>query len=293
VLGVLVGASLILLTAYFGESSSSPLHSVQRGIVEVLSPVQEGASKVLSPVRDVAKWFSDTFRAKSQVDNLNRKVKTLEETVAKLQQYQIQNAQLSKLVGLDSAIGASQYVPVAANVYERDPQLWYSQILVDKGSSDGVHANDPVISQNGLIGKVLTALPTVSVVALITNSSMSVTAEVQNQVGDIGQLVPAVGDPTQMLLTGLPSHAQISVGQVVVTAGFKSGKYDSLYPVAIPIGTVTDASQAGLENNQQVKVQPLVDLRHITSVQILTRPSGNGTQHAGVGPITTTAQVGG
>jgi rod shape-determining protein MreC len=293
VLGVLVGASLILLTAYFGESPSSPLHSVQRGIVEVLSPVQEGASKVLSPVRDVAQWFSDTFRAKSKLAQYKQEVSKLTQQLAQYHQAAMDNPGLRAELGLNATNHISAYTPVAANVYERDPQLWYSQILVDKGSSDGVHANDPVISQNGLIGKVLTALPTVSVVALITNSSMSVTAEVQNQVGDIGQLVPAVGNPTQMLLTGLPSHAQISVGQIVVTAGFKSGKYDSLYPVAIPIGTVTNASQAGLENNQQVEVQPLVDLRHITSVQILTRPSGNGTQSAGVGGITTTAQVGG
>ena len=54
VLGLLVVVSLILLTAYFGESPGSPLHSIQRGIVAVLSPVQEGASKVLSPFRDVA-----------------------------------------------------------------------------------------------------------------------------------------------------------------------------------------------------------------------------------------------
>ena len=49
-LGLLVGVSLILLTAYFGESSSSPLHTVQRGVVEVLSPIQEGASTALKPV---------------------------------------------------------------------------------------------------------------------------------------------------------------------------------------------------------------------------------------------------
>ena len=70
VLALLVAVSLILLTAYFGESPSSPLHNVQRGIVEVLSPIQQGASKVLSPVQDVAGWFSDTLNAKSQVDQL-------------------------------------------------------------------------------------------------------------------------------------------------------------------------------------------------------------------------------
>ena len=70
VLALLVGVSLILLTAYFGESTSSPLHTLQRGIVEVLSPVQEGASKALKPVRDIAGWFSDTFHAKAQRDQL-------------------------------------------------------------------------------------------------------------------------------------------------------------------------------------------------------------------------------
>ena len=50
VLALLVVVSLILLTAYFGESPQSPLHNVQRGIVQVFSPVQAGASKVLSPI---------------------------------------------------------------------------------------------------------------------------------------------------------------------------------------------------------------------------------------------------
>ena len=73
VLALLVVVSLILLTAYFGESPQSPLHSVQRGIVQVFSPVQAGASKVLSPVRDVANWVSDTLRAKSNVDKLRKR----------------------------------------------------------------------------------------------------------------------------------------------------------------------------------------------------------------------------
>ena len=77
VLGLLVAVSLILLTAYFGASPNSPLHSVQRGIVQVFSPVQAGASKVLSPVRDVANWVSDTLKAKSQRDHLQTEYNAL------------------------------------------------------------------------------------------------------------------------------------------------------------------------------------------------------------------------
>ena len=85
VLAVLVAISLILLTAYFGESPSSPLHTLQRGIVEVFSPVQEGASKVLTPFKDVANFFSDTFKAKSQVGQLRKQVRQLQAQLARLQ----------------------------------------------------------------------------------------------------------------------------------------------------------------------------------------------------------------
>jgi rod shape-determining protein MreC len=283
VLALLVVVSLILLTAYFGESPSSPLHSVQRGIVEVLSPIQEGASKALKPVRDVAGWFSDTFKAKTERDQLRKEVQTLRTDNAKLQQALIENAQLRSEVGLDNSNGISSYQPVAAHVISRDPTLWYATIEVDKGYSDGVHKDDPVVGDGALVGKVSDVASTVSIVTLITDHTYAVTAEVQDQSGDTGVLVPAVGNPNQLLLQYLPPNAQISVGQQVVTAGFKSGSLDSLYPAGIPIGQVANANQDNLINNREIQVTPAADLRHLDAVQILTKAHA-GTQRAQLHP---------
>ncbi len=272
VLGLLVVVSLILLTAYFGESPSSPLHSVQRGIVEALSPVQEGASKALKPVRDVAGWFSDTFRAKSQRDQLLKENQKLRVELAQAQQQAINDAQLNKQVGLDNSIGVSRYQPVAGHVISRDPTLWYATIEIDKGRDDGVQVNDPVTGDGALVGRVSNVAATVSVVTLITDHSSAVTAQVQDQYGDTGVLVPAVGNPNQLLLQYLPRQAPIQTGQQVVTAGFKSGPLDSLFPPGVPIGQVSSASQAGLLDNGQVQVNVAADLRHLDAVQILTRP---------------------
>ncbi len=272
VLALLVGVSLILLTAYFGESPSSPLHTVQRGIVEVLSPIQEGASKVLSPVRDVAGWFSDTLNAKSQRDQLKKENQTLRRELDVAQQKAINDAVLTREVGLDNSLGISAYKPVGAQVISRDPTLWYLSIEVDKGSEDGVHVDDPVVGDGALVGKITTVAPTVSIVTLITDHSSAVTAQVQDQYGDTGVLVPAVGNPSQLLLQYLPRHAPIQVGEQVVTAGFKSGSLDSLFPAGIPIGQVSGANQDTLINSGQIQVTPAADLRHLPSVQILTAP---------------------
>jgi rod shape-determining protein MreC len=283
VLALLVGVSLILLTAYFGESPSSPLHSVQRGIVQVLSPIQKGASTALKPVRDIAGWFSSTFHAKAERDRLRGEVNKLLAENSNLKQALIENQQLRQQVGLDNSNSISSYKPVAAHVISRDPTLWYATIQVDKGSDDGVHVDDPVTGDGALVGKVSLVAPSVSVVTLITDHSFAVSAEVQDQYGDTGVLVPKVGDPSSLLLQYLPPHAPISSFQRVVTAGFTTpGGLDSLYPPGIPIGQVnTNFSQNDLLNNRQVQVTPFADLRHLDFVQILTHVNA-GTQRAQV-----------
>jgi rod shape-determining protein MreC len=281
VLALLVAVSLILLTAYFGESPSSPLHTVQRGIVEVLSPIQEGASKALKPVRDVAGWFSSTIHAKSERDQLRKEVASLRAQLSSAQSAQIENAQLTKQVGLDNSIGINSYQPVGAHVISRDPTLWYATVEIDKGSDDGIRKDDPVLGDGALVGKISDVAPTVSVVTLITDHTYAVSAQVQDQYGDTGVLVPAVGNPNQLLLQYLPRRAPISVNEQVVTAGFKSSQLESLYPPGIPIGQVSSASQADLLNNGQVQVTPAADLRHLDAVQVLTRAHA-GTQRAQV-----------
>jgi rod shape-determining protein MreC len=277
VLAVLVVISLILLTDYFGESPSSPLHTLQRGIVEVFSPIQQGASTVLSPVRDVGNWFSDTFKARSQVKQLRADNQKLVAQLAQARYALAQNAQLSRLVGLDHSDGISSYHPVAASVISRDAILWYQHIEVDKGSDDGVRVGDPVIGDGGLVGNVSTVGATYSVVTLITDHTMSEAAQLVDQKNDSGVLVPAVGDPNQLVMQYLPTNAQgIRDGNLVLTVGFKSGSLQDLYPPGIPIGTVTSFNPDALANNGTVRVTPVADLAHISVVQILTRPGAHG-----------------
>jgi rod shape-determining protein MreC len=271
VVATLVVVSVLLLTAYFGESPSSPLHSVQRGIVEVFSPVEEGASTVLSPFKDVANFFSTTFKAKSQVADLRRQLQQKEAELAQARYAASQNAQLQKQVGLDNTASIASYKPVAANVIVRDPTLWYLTIEVDKGSADGVHVGDPVTGDGALVGSVSVVDSTVSVVTLITNHTMAEAAQVTDSGGDTGLLVPAVGNPNQLMLQYLPRTATIQSGQQVMTVGFKSATTQDLYPPGILIGHVGNVG-TDLANNGEVPVTPAADLQHLDVVQILTTP---------------------
>jgi rod shape-determining protein MreC len=276
VLALLVVTSLILLTAYFGESENSPLHSVQRGIVEVLSPIQSGASKVLSPVRDIAGWFSDTINAKSENSKLRQENQRLTQQLDRALYAESQLSQLKQLVHLDNSDSINSYAPVSANVIEQDPTYWYQTIEVDKGSDDGVQDGDPVIGDDGLVGDVSDVGSNFSIVSELTDDKFAVSAVVEDGgAGDQGLLTPEVGNPFQLVLSALPSHANIQAGDQVVTSGFKDPNdpsIESLYPPGIAIGVVNDANQNTLNNDQTVTVSPDVSLRHLTVVQILTKP---------------------
>ena len=285
VLVLLVAVSLILLTAYFGETPSSPLHNVQRGVVEVLSPIEQGASKILAPVRSVAGWASDTLHAKSQVKQLQTQVANLTQQLAKAKGAQAENQQLKSQLHLDASLDISSYHPVAAQVILRDPTLWYQTIGLAKGSADGVALHDPVLADGALVGEVTEVSANASTVSLITDHTVSVTARVTDTNGDTGELVPAVGNPNQLVLQYLqpPDPGKIQngpqQGQLVVTAGFKSSPLESYFPANIPIGWVAPVQENQLFNDGQIQITPAANLRRFDVVQILTKPQP-GTERA-------------
>ena len=131
----------------------------------------------------------------------------------------------------------SNYSPVAAHVIGRDPTLWYATVEVDKGSADGVHKEDPVIGDGALVGKVSTVAPNVSFVTLITDHSFAVSAEVQNNTGDTGVLVPAVGNPNQLLLQYLPPGRAHQAG--------RAGRDRGLQVLGARVAVTRPASRSG------------------------------------------------
>jgi rod shape-determining protein MreC len=286
VLALLVVVSLILLTAYFGESSGGPFHSVQRGVIQVLSPVQDGASRALKPARDLFGWFGDTFHAKKQVGQLKKQVAAYRQEAVQGQNAIRENDQLSGLLRLDRSTAVGAYQAKTARIIGRSVNnLLRDTIQVNAGSGDGVHQGDTVVGADGrpdgagLVGHVSNVAGSTSVITLITDQSSAVQARALSKAHPrtsyLGLLKPSVGNPTDLLMQLIPRTATISDGDFVVTGGARSGNLDPLYPPGILIGTVRNPSPVSIQSDQQVHVSPAVDLRRLDFVQILTSPNGS------------------
>ncbi len=234
VLLLLVAASLTMLSLFYREGSGGPLHAISRGVGTVLGPVQEGADRALKPARDFVNWFDETFEARGENDNLKEEVADLRERLAAAETTQQQSEELRKLLRLSSTgLIPDDREPVTARVIGRSPTVWYSAVTIDKGSSAGVAVDDPVVTGDGLVGRVSEVTAGTSQITLITDHTSSVAARVE-PVNATGVVEPQVGNPNDLLLSFVQRGARIDETQTVVTAGFDSGGLDSLFPPGDP-----------------------------------------------------------
>ena len=125
-LAVFVGMSVVLLTAYFGESGGGVLHALQRGAQEALSPLETGASRALKPARDLFGWAGDTIDAKDENERLEKEVRRLRHELARAQTERRDVRELRGLVRLHERESFPDGTdPVGARVIARSPTVWY------------------------------------------------------------------------------------------------------------------------------------------------------------------------
>ena len=125
------------------------------------------------------------------------------------------------------------YQPVIARVFARSPSTWYSTVEINKGSSDGVRPDQPVINGEGLVGKVKSVSDGNAIVMLLTDQEFGVSAKAARS-GEPGSLDPAVGAPGDLLLELVPRGKLVSEGERIVTAGTVSSRLKSLFPPGHP-----------------------------------------------------------
>jgi rod shape-determining protein MreC len=272
VLAVFVALSIAILTAYFGESGGGGLfHTLQRGAQEAFAPIETGANRALKPVRDFFGWAGDTIDAKDENAELKREVQQLRADLAEAQTAVRDSGQLKAIAELHRQDYFPQATrPVTARVIVKSPTVWHSSVKIDKGSSDGVRANQPVIAAGGLAGKVTSVTGGTAEVRLITDGQSGVSAQVFPE-GVSGVVRPEVGNPDDLLLENVESGRRVTERTLVITSGFRSPRLESLFPRGIPIGRVSKVDLDELETYQRVHVKPFADLRSLDLVQVLTR----------------------
>jgi rod shape-determining protein MreC len=262
----LVSISLVTITVDYREGTEGPLASLGDGALAVVSPLQEAVSKVTHPIGN---FFSTLFRLPSirhERDMLRERVDMLETQLAEGRADQARLVELEALVGVQESLG-NRIETTGAQVIANGVSNFEWTITIDKGSSDGVHENMPVIASAGLVGHVVNVGTSSSVVQLIIDPDSSVAGrlDVSRQTG----LLSGEGqDDLQMSL--VEPTVEVAPDEHVVTAGYRiAGVAESLYPPNVLIGTVSRVLDEDSATEKLLTVRPAVDFSSLSLVLVV------------------------
>jgi rod shape-determining protein MreC len=269
VAAVLVLCSLALITVYFRESEGGTLHSAQRIGLSVAMPFEVAGERIARPFRDAWGWTSDLVGAKRENEKLRKQVEALRQRVIQEQTAVSENDRLRDLLGfVDGPSFPAGFTGVSTRVVGRPPSAYNQEVLIAAGSSAGVRRNDPVVTQDGLVGLVTNVTSNGAKVTLLTDQSSAVSAIVLES-GAAGLVRHGPSDSSALVLDRVGKDEFVEEGNLVITAGWRSGKLESLYPRGIPVGMVKSVGQQDVDLYKRIQVAPLVNFDALAEVIVL------------------------
>ncbi|HVP21388.1 MAG TPA: rod shape-determining protein MreC [Anaerolineaceae bacterium] len=241
-----------------------------------LAPILKVA---FTPLIGAQQWLSNKYIAVVEFFTMPRDVATLRQLNSELEnkvssletqliqlQDQLREAQVLYAL-LDFARARPENTYVAASVIGRDPVPFLRFIQIDKGTDDGIRHGMPVVTQQGLVGRVDAVTAGAARVQLITDANVNVNVRLQSSGVDAMLSGSVTGEVT---LNMVPQDVVLKPGELILTSGLGGN-----YPAGIVVGQVVTVRKRETDLFQTASIQPSVDLTNMPAVLVITnfRPS--------------------
>ncbi len=234
------------------------------------NPVRDAFSRVVAPVqyvlkqgaRPVAQFFGEVGRLsqlRAEDEALREANIALRSQIVALQEAQIENETLRRQLNFKSA--APNYELLSAEVIGHDPNNLLRYLIIDRGSADGISRSMPVLTAEGVVGRISEVSANSAQVMLITDPSSSISALIQrSRATGIVQGYP--GD--ELVMRYIPQGDTVLPGDMVLTSGLGGN-----FPKRLVIGQVASVEKQDVAMFQEARLIPAVNLRDLEMVMVL------------------------
>jgi rod shape-determining protein MreC len=228
---------------------------------------------VLNPLIQAQSWLTQRYQAiqafldsPADIARLRQTNAELEAENARLQiqvielQQQVIEAQvLATLLDYARSRADNRYIAAAVIQFDTSPFLHY--IVINRGSDDGLRTGMPVITDQGLVGKIAAVIAGAARIQLITDPNSSVNVRLQST----GEEAVLIGSLTSDLsLEMIPQSANVQTGDLVVTSGLGGN-----FPPNLVIGQLTTVRKRDFDLFQSATLQPAVDFSELEIVLVI------------------------
>ncbi len=249
---VVAGVMALALGGYFGAISNR--------FDTFLVATQSWFSTRFLVVQDFLTVPRDVVTLRQQNADLQNEVARLQAQVVQLQQQVSETQALAALVNFSRENPENSYT--AASVIGRDPSPFLRYVIIDRGSNDGIRRGMPVVTDQGLVGRIDAVISTAARVQLITDPSSVVNVQLEKSKSEVILTGTVSGN---LSLDMASQDIPLAPGDVVLTSGLGGG-----YPADLIVGQVLDVRKRDSDLFQQATVQPVVDFTQLKIVLVIT-----------------------
>lgn len=225
----------------------------------VVSPIQFALRRGASPVYRVAREIRRLGSLGAENQALRKENAELRNQIVLLQEARIENETLRRQLNFKSA--APSFQLLSAEVIGYDPTGLFEYWIIDRGAGDGIQGGMPVLTAEGLVGRISEVSTNSAKVMLITDPSSSVSALIQRSRAT-GMVQGHPGHELRMRY--IPQGDTVARGDVVLTSGLGGN-----FPKRMVIGQIASVEQRDVQMFQGAKVIPAVNLRDLETVMVL------------------------
>lgn len=257
----LLGINLVLMSVSARDETGHK-RLIQVWAQGIISPVQNIFSGATGTGAGFFQHLGSLNRAASENEDLKRRLAATETELREARMARDENERLKGLLGLKEQGG---YETVPARVIARDPSEWFDSVMLNRGSSSGIEKDMPVVTHEGIIGRIIGVSPYTAQVLLITDER-SAAGAVIGQLGTSQAMGSVRGYGKSGLLdmryvSGLETVKQ---NDLVTTTG-----QDSIYPPGLSVGEVVEFKQGSATSPHEIKVKPSARLNSLREVAVL------------------------
>ena len=273
---ILAGIAICLLVLLIAGSASGAFGRVFTGALELATlPFEAISAGISGTASDFFSFFEDTAALQQRIADLEQEVSTLQQQLVDYENMRQENEQLREMNGITAEHDDWELEP--ASVISRDPHERFHSFTIDLGSIDGVAVDDPVVTEQGLVGIISSVNLTTSKVRTILDPNINVGAtEAAGRYSGLitGSAALSAEEVPQTRMIYIKRDSILYEGQDII----KTSEIGGRFPSDIVIGTVVSAYPESTGTSMTAVIDPAVDVLSVRNVFVITDFRGQGAE---------------
>ena len=258
-----IAVAVTLLIVSLGVLSYSAVRLTETGllrkiVLETAAPVEQAINIALTSLHDAWKRYLFLVGLEDENRKLRRESAVLASQLNQYREGYLEGVRLQKLLDIKNGL---QHRAVAARVIDREHTSLFKTLLINKGTSEGLRVGLPVLSEQGVVGRIIETSWHASRVLLVIDENSNIDALLQRtRAQGILQGAGSAG----CNLKYISRVEAIQTGDVVLASGISG-----VFPKGLLLGTVTGTSRKEGGLFQKIDVAPAVDFARLEEALVL------------------------